>query len=143
MGFGDHIFKFMESCSHESIPEPGYMSSLVSIRDYSAVTAACMMIRATLFRTLNGFDENIKIGYGDTDLCLRARALGYEILFTPYALMYHHESLSRKGLNDPEAMEHRGDTSYFCRKWADLLSAGDPFYNPNLSLNSYRCDPRL
>ena len=84
-----------------------------TIRNCSAVTAACMMIRQEVFRELGGFEEQLAVAFNDVDLCLRAREKGYEIVYTPYALLYHDEGSSR-GLGGSQAAE---DEVFFRRRW--------------------------
>ena len=100
-------------------------------REVSAVTAACMLMRADAFREVQGFDETIAVGFGDVDLCLRAGERGYRVIISPHARLVHHESYTRgtsRG-NDP----HPEDSALFRLKWKELLRAGDPFYNPGYS----------
>ena len=105
----------------------GYVGSASIIRNYSAVTGACMMVRRTLFADLGGFDElNLPVAYNDIDFCLRLRRAGYLIVFTPYALLYHKESASR-GYRWNEA-----EVSYMMTKWRNEIF-DDPFYSPNLT----------
>ena len=128
-GRAEHIYKWADS------NDIGYMGHLVSIRNYSAVTAACLMIRRSIFDEVGGFDERFEIGFGDVDLCLRVRELGYENLFTPYAELLHYESATRgRTLSfDP----HPDDTKRFIEIWQKYIQMGDPYYNPNLPLDSY------
>jgi GT2 family glycosyltransferase len=84
-----------------------------TIRNCSAVTAACMMIRQAVFRELGGFEERLAVAFNDVDLCLRAREKGYEIVYTPYALLYHDEGSSR-GLGGTQATE---DEAFFRERW--------------------------
>ena len=128
-GRAEHIYKWLHS------NDIGYMGHFVSIRNYSAVTAACMMLRKSIFNEVGGFDERFEIGFGDVDLCLRVRELGYENLFTPYAELLHYESATRgKSLSfDP----HPNDTKRFIERWQEYIKGGDPYYNPNLPLDSY------
>ena len=105
----------------------GYLNYPNVIRNYSAVTAACLMTRRDLFVEAGGFDEDhLAVSYNDVDFCLRLRARGYLVVFTPYALLYHHESATR-GLNRyPEA-----EAALRARWRSDLAS--DYYYNPNLA----------
>jgi GT2 family glycosyltransferase len=103
-----------------------------SLRDVTAVTAACMMMRAELFRDADGFDEALPIGFNDTDLCLRLRAQGYRILQDGQTILLHHESRTRKPAGQ---WLHAADTALFQSRWAAEIQAGDPFYNPNLRLD--------
>jgi O-antigen biosynthesis protein len=131
MGLGDlvdhaHKFLLFENGGERN---RGYNLSLVSTRDYSAVTGACMMIRRELFLGVGGFDEQLEIGYNDTDLCLRVGELGLKILNDPYAVLYHHESATRTTTNE---LSHPEDGQRLARRWSALLREGDPFYNPLL-----------
>jgi glycosyltransferase involved in cell wall biosynthesis len=105
----------------------GYFDSVARTRNYSAVTAACMMIRRPVFEQVGRFDEGLPTAYGDVDLCLRVRNAGYRIVYTPYALLYHYESVSRSYARDLRGMEVMKE------RWGAALTS-DPFYNPNLSL---------
>jgi GT2 family glycosyltransferase len=121
----DHAFRFADR------GDAGYLSSLVSTRNYSAVTGACMMMRAEVFRELNGFDEEIQVVYSDVDLCLRVWGEGYRVVWTPHALLYHHEARTRKELTP------QGDVTMFMRKWAHLVTQTDRFYHPDLSVRRF------
>jgi len=132
-GGADHIGKHIPGDS------PGYLNSFVSTRDYSAVTSACMMIAMDKFKKLGGFDENFIVGFGDTDLCLRAIAEGYRNIFTPYAVLYHHESSTRG--QSPDKDPHPGDTFIFQHRWRTYIEYGDPYYNPNLPIDSWEYQP--
>ena len=113
----------------------GYMSRMTLVQNLSAVTAAAMMVPTKLLLELNGFDERLAVAFNDVDLCLRIRAAGYLIVFTPFAEAYHHESKSRGAEDTPEKqMRFRGEIETFRARWQDLLDAGDPYYNPNLTL---------
>lgn len=101
------------------------------VREYSAVTAACMLVRRDVFTELDGFDERFAVGFNDVDFCLRLGRAGYRVLYTPHAELTHFESVSR-GLSG-----FYRDYQHFLGRWADALRAGDPYYNPNLS----RIDP--
>jgi GT2 family glycosyltransferase len=105
------------------------------IQDYSAVTAACMMMPKTLFEEIGGFEENLKVAFNDVDLCMKIRKKGKMIVYTPYARLYHYESKSR-GIEDTEEKKRRflGEVDYFAKKWKHELEKGDPYYNPNLTL---------
>jgi GT2 family glycosyltransferase/glycosyltransferase involved in cell wall biosynthesis len=111
----------------------GYMGSLICNREVSAVTAACMLIRGTVFKEIGGFDEAIAVGYGDVDLCLRAGKQGYRTLFCAHAKLLHHES-STRGRSDVDP--HPEDSARFLAKWRALFATGDPYFNPNLSPHS-------
>ncbi|MBF0201480.1 MAG: PIG-L family deacetylase [Desulfamplus sp.] len=121
-GLAGHAFK------HVGIEWKNFCHGLpFMLRDVSAVTGACMMIRTKLFEELGGFDqENFPVSYNDLDLCLRLRQKGYRIIFTPFARLYHYESYSRGYSYDECA------TLNLRQKWGDVLLL-DPFYNPNLT----------
>jgi GT2 family glycosyltransferase len=100
------------------------------IRNCSAVTGACMTIRRSLFDQLGGFDQSLAVDFNDVDLCLRLRRLGYLIVYTPLALLHHHESATRRGFPREPYQE------IFLRRWGDYINNGDPYYNRNLTLVS-------
>ena len=114
---------------------PGYFGRENLLLDLSAVTAACMMMRKDVFEEIGGFDENLSVAYNDVDLCLRLRQKGYLIVYTPYAVLYHYESLTR-GYEDTKDRRERFEKEirYMRNKWSNIIDAGDPYYNPNLSL---------
>ena len=122
--------------SHKMYPRDnaGYFNRLNVIQDLSAVTAACLMIKKRLYQEVNGMDEiKFKVAYNDVDFCLRVAKEGYYNLFTPYAEMYHHESVSRGYETTPEKIarfQREKDALYERHK--DILENGDPYYNPNL-----------
>ena len=113
----------------------GYFGVVNEIRNYSAVTAACMMLRKAVFEEVCGFDENLSVAFNDVDLCLRIREKGYLIVYTPYAKLYRHESLSR-GYEDNLEKQTRflKEVGYIREKWGRVIDKGDPCYNPNLTL---------
>ena len=125
---------------HVFIQQPndssGYFGLANVIRDLSAVTAAAMMIRKDVFEEIGGFDENLAVSYNDVDLCLKIRKKGYLIVYTPYAELYHHESISR-GDNLDE-----NEVRYMLEKWGNALK-NDPYYNRNLSLKSVNCEVNI
>ncbi|MEO7600211.1 MAG: glycosyltransferase, partial [Opitutus sp.] len=113
----------------------GQRNRLRLVQNYSALTAACLVIRRTVFEQVGGFNEgDLPVAFNDIDFCLRIRKAGYRNLWTPFAEFYHHESASR-GLEDtPEKVKRfQGEVTYMRRTWSRLLDA-DPAYNPNLSL---------
>lgn len=97
-------------------------------RNTSAVTAACMIIPRNVFDEVGGFDEELTVVYNDVDLCLRIREQGYLVVYTPFAVLYHFESASRGRLRPSREEE------LFCRRWSETIRAGDPYYNPHLTL---------
>ena len=126
----------------------GYYNRARLVCNYSAVTAACMLLRKALFAEAGGFDEkNLPVSYNDVDLCLRIQAAGYRNLFTPFAQFYHHESASRgEDSTDANRARSQREIEYMWRRWGDLL-LHDPGYNPSLSLKredySFAAPPRL
>ncbi len=125
--------------AHRGFPKDseGYQKRLVSVQNFSAVTAACMMIRRKLFLEVGGFDENLPLAYNDVDLCLKLLALGKRIAWTPHAELYHDESQTR-GLEVTLEKQKRlsSETDYFLQRWKDVIQRGDPYYSPNLSLEN-------
>lgn len=115
---------------------PGHVGNLLIIRDVSAVTGACLLIRKKLFVKVKGFDEkNLPIAYNDVDLCLRCRERGYNIVWTPYCELIHNESASRKKTSDGGMKKDRKEILYMKQRWGEKLN-NDPFYNPNLTRSS-------
>ena len=114
----------------------GYMGRLCYAQNVMAVTGACLMMRKALFTKLGGLDENFAVSLNDVDLCIRAWKAGYVNVFTPFAELYHFESVSR-GLDDhgENAERYERESEAFRTKWKDILVKGDPYYNPNFSLD--------
>ena len=114
----------------------GYMGRLCYAQNVMAVTGACLMMRKALFDELGGLDEEFAVSLNDVDLCVRAWKAGYVNVFTPFAELYHFESVSR-GLDDSgeKAKRYDRESEAFREKWKDVLEKGDPYYNPNFSLD--------
>jgi GT2 family glycosyltransferase len=114
----------------------GYMGKLEYAQNMSAVTAACMMMRRSVFDEVGGFDPQFKISYNDIDLCLRIRKAGYLIVWTPYAELYHYESKD-KGSDETKKNRIRfmKEVNLFKGRWSKELAFGDPYYNINLTLD--------
>lgn len=118
---------------------PGYMQRLQVDQNYSAVTAACLMIRKSIYAEVGGLEEQqFKVSYNDIDLCLKVREAGHLIVWTPHAVLMHEGSVSQKRI-DPKAAEAKhkrfvGEQDAMYKKWLPAL-ANDPAYNRNLSLN--------
>ena len=114
----------------------GYMNRLTIAQNYSIVTAACLMLSRKVWDTVNGLDETFAVAFNDVDLCMRIRQAGYLIVWTPYAELYHYESKSRGAEDTPEKQKRfQGEIERFQRRWAKELAAGDPYYNPNFTLD--------
>ncbi|MBO4651727.1 MAG: glycosyltransferase family 2 protein [Lachnospiraceae bacterium] len=122
----------------------GYAGKLSYTQDMSAVTGACMLMRREIWETAEGFDEAFAVGLNDIDFCMRVRKAGYLILWTPFAELYHYESKSRGKPDTAKKQEEASrEVELFRTKWGNELEAGDPYYNPNLSLKAcYRLKDR-
>ncbi|MEE0462037.1 glycosyltransferase family 2 protein [Blautia hydrogenotrophica] len=136
-GFAGHVLtRFRKG-------ETGYFGRLVTIQDTSAVTAACLMIKKSIYQLIGGFDEEFVVALNDIDLCLKVRALGQLVVFNPYAELYHYESKSRGFEDTPEKKARfKKEIKRFREKWGEILSKGDPYYNPNLTLVRGDCSIR-
>lgn len=124
--------------THYRIPEAnvGYMGRLCYAQDVTAVTGACMMVSKALYEELGGLDESFTVALNDVDFCLRVRGKGFLNIFTPFAELYHYESKSRgSDKKDERALRYQQESDRFRVKWADALAKGDPYYNPNFSLD--------
>ena len=123
--------------------DPGYFGRMISVQEISAVTAACMMVKKSDFDAVGGLDETFQVAFNDIDLCMKFRAAGKKIIFTPYAELYHYESKSR-GLEDTPEKQFRFDKEVkrFQEKWAQQLEMEDPYYSPNLSVTEGDCSLR-
>ena len=124
------------SHKHFKRSDRGYMNRLCYAQNLTAVTAACLMISTELFTQIGGFDEKIAVAFNDTDFCMRIRKAGYLIVFTPFAKLYHHESKTRGAEDTPEKEERfEGEVQRFRHAWKKELDEGDPYYNPNLTMD--------
>jgi GT2 family glycosyltransferase len=101
----------------------GLWSRGETVRDTSAVTGACLMMRRTVFEQVGGNDEQLRIAYNDIDLCLRIRQAGYEIVYTPHAQLLHDEGSTRRTFEHPE------EAGLFERRW-HVRDRVDPYYGP-------------
>ncbi|GFM66294.1 hypothetical protein PSCICJ_24120 [Pseudomonas cichorii] len=140
-GIANHSHKFLPRGEH------GYFGRAVLIQEFSAVTAACLVIRKSIFEQVNGLDEtNLKVAFNDVDFCLRVKEAGYMNLWTPFAELYHHESATR-GFEDSPQKQARfsQEVAYMHTRWPEIET--DPAYNPNLTLEqldfSLAWPPRL
>ncbi len=115
--------------------ENTYMHRAKCVQDYSAVTAACLLTKRSVFEAVGGFEESLAVAFNDVDYCMKVRALGLQVVYNPYALCHHYESKSR-GLEDtPEKVERfNGEIVKLAKRWPAILRHGDPFYNPALTL---------
>lgn len=116
----------------------GYLHKASIQLNYSAVTAACMMIKRSVFSELQGFEEQLSVAFNDVDLCLRTVAAGYKVVYNPAVELYHYESKSR-GAEDSEEKVRRfqSEIEFMRNRWMPLLKSGDPYYNKNLTLSKW------
>ncbi|MGN0256313.1 MAG: glycosyltransferase family 2 protein [Chordicoccus sp.] len=113
----------------------GYMNRMITAMDMSAVTAACMMVRRSVFEETGGFSEELAVAFNDIDFCMKVTTAGYRIVYSPYAELYHYESKSRGFEDTPEKQKRfENEVHTFEKKWPDILKNGDPCYNPNMTL---------
>ncbi len=130
-GVAGHSHKYFDR-SH-----PGYMSRAVIAQNLSACTAACLLVKKSVYFEVGGLDENYAVAFNDVDFCMSIRKAGYLIVFTPFAELYHYESKSRGVEDTPEKRARfNSEVFRFQEKWMQELKSGDPYYNPNLTLNS-------
>lgn len=116
----------------------GYMHRASTQVDYSAVTAACMMISKKLFEEVGGFEEKLTVAFNDIDLCLRVREKGYLVVYDAYVEMIHYESKTRGSEDSKEKVRRfQDEIEYMRTRWIDILKQGDPYYNPNLTLSKW------
>jgi lipopolysaccharide biosynthesis protein/GT2 family glycosyltransferase len=114
----------------------GYFGRAAVVQNVSAVTAACLVMSKTVFEEVGGLNEkDLAVAYNDVDLCLRLRELGYRIVWTPHAELYHHESASRGADTDPDKVDRfKAEARYMFGRWGHFLDC-DPYYHPNLRLD--------
>lgn len=116
----------------------GYMHRASIQQDLSAVTAACMMMKRSVFEKIEGFEEQLSVAYNDVDLCLKVNSLGYLIVYDPYVELYHYESKTRGAEDTPEKIKRFHDEiEYMQKHWKEFYEKGDPAYNVNLSLKKW------
>ncbi len=128
-GVAGHSHKYFKRTSN------GYFSRLKIIQTIAAVTAACLLIKKSIYEDVGGMDEeHLKVAFNDVDLCLKLHSLGYRNLWTPHVELYHHESVSR-GAEDTDEKKVRfsKEVEYMKKRWNPLLQ-NDPYYNRNLTL---------
>lgn len=115
----------------------GYCHRIICAQDYSAVTAACMMVKKSVFEEVGGLTEELQVAFNDVDFCMKVRQAGKLVVYNPYVELYHYESKSR-GLEDtPEKVARfNNEIKIFSKRWPEILEKGDPYYNPNLTLES-------
>jgi len=136
--------------AHKGLPRGlnGYAGRAALIQSFSAVTAACLVIRKSIYQQVGGLDEvHLRVAFNDVDFCIRVREAGYRNVWTPYAELVHHESATRgEDLSPEKRQRFVREGEYMKRRWADAL-ANDPAYNPNLTVGSedfaYAWPPRV
>lgn len=113
----------------------GYFARAVLSQELSAVTAACLLTKRSVFDEVGGLDESFEVAFNDIDYCMKVRAAGYKIIYDPHAKLHHYEYKSR-GAEDTGKKQERfgGEIMHFIDKWRSALIAGDMYYNPNLEL---------
>jgi GT2 family glycosyltransferase len=131
-GVAGHSHRFFDRLS------AGYFGRLQLAQNMSAVTAACMVVRREAWDQVGGLDEeNLAIAFNDVDFCLRLRDAGWRVVWSPYAELIHHESVSRgPDVVGPRVPEFVREFDYIQRRWGPLILRNDPYYNPNLSLSA-------
>ncbi len=130
-GVADHSHKFYDKNDF------GYINRLNTIQNVSAVTGACLMVKTSIYKELGGLNEtDFKVAFNDIDFCLRVLKLGYLNIYTPYAEVYHYESTSRGYDDTPDKIARfQQEIESFQKLHKDILMNGDPYYNPNLTLD--------
>ena len=130
-GYAGHSHKYRPRTSG------GYMFRAATVQDFSAVTAACLLVRAQVFDGLNGLDEGFTVAFNDVDFCLRARRAGWRVVWTPYAQLYHYESKSRGIDEKDKAKKARfaGEQKRLTERFGRENLTRDPYYNPGLTLD--------
>jgi GT2 family glycosyltransferase len=128
------IMGVFENCGHAFKGLPGderhYFDLPDVIRNVSAVTGACLMTRRAVFEQVGGFDEErFGVAFNDIDFCLKVGAAGYRVLYTPHALLFHHEAFSKTA---KDLVPHPEEVAAMRTKWKRLIDA-DPYYTPNLT----------
>lgn len=131
-GLADHVFKGL----HED--DPGYMGRTISSQDVSAVTAACLMVKKSVYEEVGGLEEEFQVAFNDVDFCLKVRKAGYLIVYDADVKLFHYESKSRGMEDTTERFIRFGNEMMLLNsKWDILSTFVDPYYNPNLSYLEY------
>lgn len=129
-GFAGHVF------SGYKRDDLGWMLRAQIVGNWSAVTAACLMVRRDVYNEAGGFDESFAVALNDIDFCLKVRKAGYYNIMTPFSLWYHYESKSRGYEDTPQKKERfEKEVKHFRERWGGTVDAGDPYYNANFSVN--------
>ncbi|WP_454692332.1 glycosyltransferase family 2 protein [Achromobacter aloeverae] len=136
--------------SHKHFPRDhvGYFFRAILTQDLSAVTAACLVVRKSIYEAVGGLEEKaLTVAFNDVDFCVRVREAGYRNVYASYAELYHHESVSRGHEDSPEKVARfQSEVGYMISRWTEVLSS-DPAYSPNLTQDfedfSYAWPPRV
>jgi GT2 family glycosyltransferase len=113
-----------------------YQSRTKVACDYSAVTAACMMVKKSIYEQVGGLEEKYRVAFNDIDFCMKVRETGKLVVYNANAKLYHYESKSRGMEDTPEKQERfQGEIQMFQERWPEILIKGDPYYNKNLTLD--------
>ena len=117
----------------------GYFYRATSVQDVSAVTGACLLTKKDIYDTVGGFDEFLAVSFNDVDFCLKVRDLKKLVVYTPFSEWYHLESISRgSDFKDESKLQRMAEeTEVFKERWNKYFVDGDPYYNPNLSLEKF------
>ena len=131
-GLADHVFKGI----HED--DPGYMGRAISSQDVSAVTAACLLVKRSVYEEVGGLEEEFQVAFNDVDFCLKVRKAGYLVVYDADVKLFHYESKSR-GMEDTtdRFIRFGNEMMLLNSKWDILSTFVDPYYNPNLSYLEY------
>ena len=131
-GLADHVFKGI----HED--DPGYMGRAISSQDVSAVTAACLLVKRSVYEEVGGLEDEFQVAFNDVDFCLKVRKAGYLIVYDADVKLFHYESRSRGMEDTTERFIRFGNEMMLLNsKWDILSTFVDPYYNPNLSYLEY------
>lgn len=131
-GLADHVFKGI----HED--DPGYMGRAISSQDVSAVTAACLLVKRSVYEEVGGLEDEFQVAFNDVDFCLKVRKAGYLIVYDADVKLFHYESKSRGMEDTTERFIRFGNEMMLLNsKWDILSTFVDPYYNPNLSYLEY------
>jgi GT2 family glycosyltransferase len=120
---------------HLAKSNAGYMGRAGCIQSFSAVTAACLLVRKSIYESLGGLNEShLQVAFNDVDFCIRVREAGFRNIWTPYAELYHHESATRGFDVTPEKIaRYEREVAYMRSRWSHVIEA-DPAYSPNLTI---------
>jgi hypothetical protein len=130
LGLGGHAHRYVSAAA------PGHLGALQAPTNYSAVTAACMMVERRKFLAAGGFDERLAVSFNDVDLCLRLAAAGFRCVYLPYVRLYHFESKTRGGDDTPAKVRRAMEEIALVRERWPVHARRDPFYSPNLTVDA-------